>query len=329
MQVGAIITSSRPQQAAEVDGPVELQRRDGFVAGSLDAGQTILGNNLFDRTAARLSSAGVKRPTVIHAGLALSKLAERSSKASNSSSAWEQALAQSIQSGIDLLILIGTATYSELDYSELVRFHLERGAAMTQVHANSVPLDIALISAAHLRDTGSQLMKTLGALRGGCERFNYRGYANRLCGPNDFMQLVEDALYRRCELRPAATEIANGLWIADSAEVDDSCVIGAPSFVGAHSTIAPCCNISGGSAIESASHVDSGTTIERSWILPNTYIGIGLNVRRSIVSKRKMFHLDRKTEITITDRRLIGATRSLPLLRTGEKERNILQQLTG
>lgn len=321
MQVGAIITSSRPQQAAEIEGPGNLQRRDGFVAGSLDANLIILGNNLLEATAARLHSAGVKQPTVVHDGLALNRLLAERSFIATSSSVWEQALAQSVQSGIDLLFLIGTTAYTELDYRELMGFHLEQGAAMTQVYANGVPLDIAIISTAQLRDTGSPVMRTLGAVRGECERFNYRGYANRLRSPNDFMQLVEDALYRRCELRPAATEIANGLWIADSAEVDDSCVIGAPSFVGAHSRIAACCNISGGSAIESASHVDSGTIVERSWILSNTYVGIGLNVRRSIVSKRKMFHLDRQTEITITDRRLIGSTRSVPLFRTRERNR--------
>jgi len=319
LQVGAIVTSSR-RQADEIDGSVDLQRRDGL-ADSFEAGLTILGNNLLELTAARLSSAGVRRTTVVHEGLALNKLAgERSSKVTNPSSVWEQAVAQSLQRGIDLLLLIGTTAYIELDYAELVRFHLERHAAMTQVHTNSGSADIALISAARLRETGWN-MGTVGALRGECERFNFRGYANRLRNPNDFMQLVEDALYRRCQLRPAAREIANGLWIADSAEVDDSCVIGAPSFVGAHSRVAACCNISGGSAVESACHIDSGTIIERSWVLSNTYIGIGLNVRRSIVSKRKMFHLDRKTEITITDRRLVGSTHSLPLLRTGGRER--------
>ena len=321
MQVGAILTSSN-RQADEIDSPVDLQRRDGFVASSLDAGLTVLGNNLLDNITGRLENAGVKRPTVVHGGLALSRLApERSSKAATSSPGWEQAIAQCVESGVDLLILIGTTAYIELDCSELVRFHLERGAAITQVHANGAPVDIAVISARPAGNTGSQVRRTLTALHGDCERFNYRGYVNHLRGPNDFMQLVEDALYRRCALRPAAPEIANGLWIADSAEVDDSCVIGAPSFVGAHSRIAACCNISGGSAIESACHVDSGTIIDRSWVLSNTYVGIGLNVRRSIVSKRKMFHLDRKTEITITDRRLIGSTRSLSLLRTGARER--------
>jgi carbonic anhydrase/acetyltransferase-like protein (isoleucine patch superfamily) len=294
---------------------VDVQRRDGFVAGSLDGGLTILGNDLLERTATMLSSAGVKRPTVVYEALPLNRLpVDCSSKVTSSSSVWEQALSQSVQSGVDVLLVIGAAAYTELDYSELVRFHLERRAAMTQVYADGAPLDIVVIDTAQLRDTGGACIRKIGALRAECEQFNYPGYANRLRGPEDFMQLVEDALYRRCELRPAATEIANGLWIANGAEVDDSCVIGAPSFIGDYSRIAACCNISGGSAIESACHVDSGTIIERSWILSNPYIGIGLNVRRSIVSKRKMFHLDRKTEITTTDRRLFGSTRSLPLL---------------
>jgi acetyltransferase-like isoleucine patch superfamily enzyme len=319
LQVGAIITLPSPQER-ETNAPADGRRYPGLIAGIPDVSLRILGNNLLERTTSALRTAGVNQPTVLRDGLAFSKLAhERFSKFGDSFSAWEQSLAELIEQGFELLVLIGTSAYTDLDYEELVRFHVERGAAMTQVYTADGPLQIAVISTKHLRERNLESASALSAVIGKRERFSYSGYVNYLCGPGDFVQLMEDALYRRCGLRPAGVEIANGVWFADGAEADDSCVIGGPSFIGVDTRIAACCHISGGSAIESACHVDSGSTIERSWILPGTYVGVGLNVHRSIVSKQKIFHLDRRTEITITDRRLIGPTRSVSVFGTGER----------
>ncbi|HKW19101.1 MAG TPA: hypothetical protein VJO35_16465 [Terriglobales bacterium] len=315
MQVGAIITSAGPQES-EVYAPRDTRRREGLFAGKIDNDLSILGNNLFEIIALRLSEAGVNHPTVILDDLTTSTfLRDGSAPQSRACSEWEQSVSQAVQQGLEALLLIGANCYTDLDYSELLRFHAERGAEITQAYANDGALDIAVINVGKL--SKNQHPPALG-LVGKRERFVYGGYVNRLHGPTDFMQLVEDALYKRCALRPLGTEVATRTWIGDRAEIDDSCVIGSPVFIGANTRVAACCNISGGSAIESASHVDSGTTVERSWILSDTYVGVGLNVIRSIVSKRNLFHIDRRTEVTITDRRLIGSARSLPLFRTGD-----------
>lgn len=312
MRVGALITLSGPQEKTFF--PVDLGRRAGTLAAMPDARSSILGNNLRDRTAQKLRRAGVNRPTVVQEGLVFSKLLRDHSFVFDSApSVWEKPLAEAVRQGNDFVVLVGTTAYADLDYEELLRFHVERGGALTQVYANDGWLDIAVVSAKELGN-GNKLASIVAKR----ERYSYDGYVNRLRDPNDFMKLVEDALSQECALRPAGTEVADGVWMADGAEVDDSCVIGGPSFIGANVRISACCNISGGSSIESACHIDSGTTIETSWVLPNTYVGVGLNVSRSIVNKQKMFHLDRKTEITINDRRLIGATSSLPFFGAGD-----------
>jgi len=138
---------------------------------------------------------------------------------------------------------------------------------------------------------------------------------NRLRKPQDFHRLTEDALSGKCDLRPTGTEVGDGIWFGAGAEVDDSCVIDGPAFVGAATHVAACCTISGGSAIERNCEIDFGTTVEQSWILQETYVGLSLSVRRSIVSNQKIFHLDRKAEIAITDSRLIRAT--VPIAQSG------------
>jgi len=52
--------------------------------------------------------------------------------------------------------------------------------------------------------------------------------------------------------------------------------------------------------------VDCGTVIDSSLVLPGTYIGVALDVRRSVVASAKLFNLDRNLEVRVSDARLIG-----------------------
>jgi NDP-sugar pyrophosphorylase family protein len=225
---------------------------------------------------------------------------------------WEEAVASWIGQQAELLVLVCAGTYTDLDFRELIRFHLERGARLTEAYGKDGPLDVLIASRAALEGDGGY-RKAVSRFLGHGQRFFYSGYVNRLRTPADFMQLVEDGLNRRSKLEPAGTEITQGIWFGDDADVDPTCVLRGPVFVGSSTRVNSCCSIKPGSAIESGCEVDSGTTVDESWILPETYVGVGLNVRRSIVSNGKMFHLDRQTEVTIIDRRLIGAARSSPL----------------
>jgi NDP-sugar pyrophosphorylase family protein len=212
-----------------------------------------------------------------------------------------------------------------LDFEDLLRFHSERGAMLTQVYAADSSLDIAVVNANLLRDADGAYRKALSALIPKQERFFYDGYVNRLRKPQDFRQLIEDALSGDCNLRPIGREVGPGIWFGQGAEVDDLCVISGPSFVGAGTRIASCCSVSGGSAIERNCEIDCGTAVDQSWILQETYVGLGLNVRRSIVSNQKMFNLDHKAEVAISDPRLIRATKSFSVSGAGTGLLNKLQ----
>lgn len=330
MQVAAIVSVSSTK-GSETDSAGSRSR----ILGGLHAAQPqvelhVLGRSLLDRALDTFKRLGVDRPTVVPVAPGLVELASSlPSLPRRSFFAWEGTLGRLITEGAERIILATTDIYTDLDYQELLRFHGERGAAFTQVYSADKPLNIAVVETDALRHGSGPYKMKLAGLMARHERFCFDGYVNRLRKPSDFIQLVSDALNRRCCLRPQGTEMSPGVWFAAGAEVDSSCVITGPAFIGAETTVAAGCTIAEGAAIEYGCKIDCGTTVEQSWILPGTYVGLGLCVRRSIVSGRKMLHLDRKTEITITDRRLIGAIRSLPFLGTPDKSLEGAQVVNG
>lgn len=310
MQIGSILTLAGTGESDVTLAEAPARRSRKFLTGVPDPRLDVLGKSLLDRAVDRMVAAGTKAPVVIsEGGTATHVLPPRSMKSGNFIGAWENAVAEWVQQGVELLVLGRTSAYSDLDYEELVRFHKERKAPLTQVYAPDGPLDVAVVDAAYLRGSASNAdsayRKLLSGLIPEQERFFYRGYVNRLRKPTDFCKLIEDALHGRCELRAACTEVAPGVWYGTGAEVDDSCQVIGPAFIGAGTRIAACCTISGGSVIERNCEIDYGTTVEQAWVLPNTYVGVGLDVRRCIVGNNRMFHLDRKVEIGISDRHLI------------------------
>ncbi len=328
MQIGAILTlagtSGTEAESRELSKDDSRKRRQ-FLSNVPNAGLELLGTSLVDQTAAKLRAAEVTPTLVIPNGPALAQLLpSRSFLSTDSVARWERAVSGLLAQGLETLLLIRVGVYSDLDFEELLRFHHDREAQLTQVYAPDGSLDIAVVDAKSLRNVDGAYRKTLSALVSRQERFLYEGYLNRLRKPQDFRRLTEDALSGKCDLRPAGTEVGDGIWLGAGAKVDDSTVINGPVFVGARTRIAACCTIDAGSVIERDCEIDCGTTIEQSWILQETYVGLGLSVRHSIVSNQKMFHLDRKAEIAITDSRLIRATRSLPFAQSGAT-RNMVQ----
>jgi len=321
VHIGAILTlaarSGNDADSAE-SSKGSNRRRKRFLTNVPDAKLEILGKSLLDRTVSRLGQVGIESTSVIPEGSNLTQLLPTRSNISNDFiSAWEKSVADYVRQGIDTLLLLRTSTYSDLNFEDLLRFHNDRGSALTQVYAADSSLDVAVVNATLLRHTDGAYRKMLSSLIPEQERFYYDGYVNRLRKPQDFRRLIDDALAGDCNLRPVGTEVGPGIWFGQEAEVDDSCTIEGPAFIGAGTRIAACCSVSGGSAIERNCEVDCGTTVEESWILQETYVGLGLNVRRSIVSNQKMFHLDRKTEVAISDSRLIRATKSFSLSGAG------------
>jgi len=283
----------------------------GFFHGTQNAVDNVLGHNLLYRTIATLDNCGVARTTAVPQSPGFRQLSAPPT-GDGPFPAWERAIARAVQQGARNILLLRANEYVELDFSELIRVHTERGAALTQVCTeDGGPLDIVIVDAEKLRMSNDESFRArLTALSQRKQRFYYQGYVNRLQKPADYMGLIQDALCNRCKLRPVGTEIKSGIWMGGGARIDDSCVVIGPCFIGAETRVGACCTVGSGSAIERGCDVDSGTAIEHSWILSGTYVGVGLNVRHSIVRNSKMFHLDRRTEVTVSDRRLIGATRA-------------------
>jgi hypothetical protein len=313
VQIGAILTTSGDKK--ETDSSELDARHVGTRVGPLTEIPVnklqVVGNNLLELAMRKLRDAGINSPLMVSEGFPRSSKLSR--QLSGRAFAWERAVSECLAKQMDALFLLGVREYTDLDYNELLRFHLERGSVFTQVYDETGPLDIAIINCAALRNGNGTYHAILDHLVPQQGRFYYEGYVNRLRKPLELMQLIEDALHGRCNLLPVGTEVAAGIWVGAGAEVDDSCTVSGPVFIGAETRIGAGCTIGGNSAIEQACKIDTGTTIENSWILQNTYIGVGLNVRRTIVSNRKIFHLDRRTEVAINDRRLIGAIRQLSL----------------
>jgi hypothetical protein len=314
VQIGAIVTVSEPErnQTDSSQSPRELAPSRGLPRDP--ASTSILGHNLLDLMKRKFDRAGVGRPSIVRQGAGPTGFPfPRASNSEDSVLPWEEAAADWIGQQAELLIFVRAGTYTDLDFSDLIRFHLERGALLTEAYGKDGPLGVAIASREAMRGDGSYT-QALSRFVGRGQRFSYSGYVNRLETPEDFMQLIADGLDRRLKLEPAGTEITQRIWFGDDADVDPTCVIRGPAFVGSGTRVNSCSTVKSGSAIESGCHIDSGTTVDGSWILPETYVGVGLHVRRSIVTNGKMFHLDRQTEVTIIDRRLIGAARSSPLL---------------
>jgi hypothetical protein len=332
VQIAAILTlaARTGSEAGSADSSRgENRRRKRFLTNVPDAKLEVLGKSLLDRNISRLQEAGVESSSVIPEGSALSQLLPTRSTASNDFiSVWEKAIGEYVRQGVNTLLLLRTSTYTDLDYKELLRFHSERNAGLTQVYGADTSVDVAVVDANLLRKADSAYRTTLSNLIPDQEHFCYQGYINRLRKPQDYRRLIEDALMGKCSLRPVGTQVSDGIWFGTGVEVDDSCVMTGPAFIGSGTRMAACTSISGGSAVERNCEIDCGTTVDQSWILQETFVGLGLTVRGSIVSNQKMFNLDRKTELAINDPRLIRATKSFSLSGAGSMLLDKLQLST-
>ena len=317
MYIGAIVTIAGDGRTEGVKASLPVRgsafkqsSASQLILGSPVAFSELLGQSLLDRVVQRLRGFGIEQVSVISEG-AKSKLApiDDLSSASNTFwSAWDSVVSQFLNNGIDTLLLVRMGPYVEVDIPELVHFHREGAHSVTQVYDDKGPLDLVLVDAAELKAGEGSFRSRLSALLPHRGRYRFSGYSNRLQEPADFRQLVNDAFLTRCAVQPLGREVRPGIWMGDYSFVDDSARVDAPAYIGTGTRIGPSCAIGGSSAIEQGCEVDCGTTIEDCCIFPGTYVGMGLNVRHSIVSGSQLFNLKRNVELEFSDSRLIANT---------------------
>ena len=84
-----------------------------------------------------------------------------------------------------------------------------------------------------------------------------------------------------------------------------------PAYIGRASKILEDTLITRCSNIERDCYVDYGTVIEDSSILPNTHIGIWLDVCHAVVNGNKLLSLGRNVTLEISDRSIMRAASSV------------------
>lgn len=228
--------------------------------------------------------------------------------------AWSEAAKQLVSygsEGSDAVLIVQVGAYSECDVSRLLQQHREQGEAVTRAFDKNGLLSLWVVNPNRI-EIGDGLPVVLDRARAECE---VNGYVNRLEGLEDLRRLAADILMSRCRMRPQGSEVRPGLWIDEEAQIGRSARLVAPVFIGRKARIADDCLITRSSAVEHHSHVDFGTVVEDSSILPNTYVGIGLDLAHSVVDGSEITNLHHGVRLNISD--------PVVLRRNGAREQQI------
>ena len=208
------------------------------------------------------------------------------------------------QSGAELVLLLRIGPYAELDYEELIQFHLDQRHRVTQMTGPDGPVDGLVISASRRNDAAYLLRHQLRQFRTPPGEFLFRGYMNRLADARDLRRLAIDGLLLRCAITPSGRQVKPGVWVEDGAHIHRGARLLAPAFIGAHSRIRAAAVITRCAVIEHHCAVDCGTVVEDSTVLPYTYVGAGLDLTHSVLGFKRLIHLRRGVEVEFDDPKL-------------------------
>jgi len=222
----------------------------------------------------------------------------RGAEAGSISDLADQYFASYKRRGCEAVFIARCGAYVELDIADMLAFHQEQGLEGTRAFADDGPLDVWIVDSSVIAAYSSVSSSSF------CARsavYRSQAYVNRLETPRDLRRLVLDGFHSRCLLRPEGVEIKPGIWICEGAQIERSARLVAPAFIGQNVQISDECLITRGSNVESNSCIDFGTAVENSSILPNTYVGIGLDLTHAIVDGRNLFNLQHNVGLQITD----------------------------
>lgn len=217
----------------------------------------------------------------------------------------ENAFNEMVQNGAELVVLVRLDAYAEIDFEQLVQFHLDRGSRVSQVCHEGKNLDIFCISASRRNDAASLFRSQLSRCRSECPLMEHAGYVNHLNSARDLRQFGIDILTRQTQTCPAGEEIKPGVWVDRTAIVEKGARILAPAFVGALARVRTGAVITRCSSVEHHAQVDCGSVVENSSVLPYCYVGAGLDLAHSVAGMRQVANLRRDVTVEIPDPKLI------------------------
>jgi NDP-sugar pyrophosphorylase family protein len=217
-----------------------------------------------------------------------------------------------LQGGADLVVLIRMGSYAEIDFEKFVQFHLDQQARVSQVSHDNAPLEIFCISASRRNDAASLFRSELGKCRIECPMFKHTGYTNALSAPRDLRQLAIDILTLKTETAPTGDQVRPGVWVEKGAILEKGARIVAPAFIGSMARVRTHAVITRCSTVEHHAHVDCGSVVENSSVLPYSSVGAGLDIAHSVAGLGSLAHLRRDVIVEIADPKLIGFVSATP-----------------
>lgn len=220
----------------------------------------------------------------------------------------ESAFNELIQNGAELVVVVRLGAYAEVNFEELVQFHLDRQSRVSQMVCNDQPLQIFCISASRRNDAASLFRSKLTRCRSECPQLPHDGYVNQLADARDLRQFAIDILMRQAQTCPAGKEIRPGVWVAGGGRIEKGARVVAPAFIGAFARIRAGAVITRCSSIEHHAEVDCGTVVENSTLLPYSCLGAGLDLAHSVVGMGHIANLHRDVTVEILDPKLVAVT---------------------
>jgi NDP-sugar pyrophosphorylase family protein len=277
----------------------------------------ILGMSALQRTIQSLQRAGVEKVSVVAEASACHMASQMGDSAQmfpvhHSSEVWlaaKHVFGDYVKNGVETVLLARLGAYIEFDLVDLIQFHWDKRQPSTQIVDREGPLDFWVLDIAACAKAGIDFDEVMGADSSTCiTSYSRASYVNRLSDAFCLRRFVVDAFLARCSAKPPGKEAKPGVWIDQSAQVDRRARIVAPAYIGPRARIRASGLITRFSNIERGCEVDSGTAVDDSSILGNTYLGTWLDVSHAVVYGSNFAHLHHNRTIEIRDPRLIGKT---------------------
>lgn len=192
------------------------------------------------------------------------------------------ALAEFARQGVERLLVIKLKSYAEMDLADLLRFHCQSRNPVTEARDTHGRLGVSLLDHHAFHSTAERQQWSLST-RVRRTPYQFSGYAKRILSAAERQELVGDGLTGVCAMRPAGTHIREQVWIGEGANLADSVRVIGPAYIGARSRVCSGATIGPFASVERDCIVDCGTRVERSTVLPHTYLAPGLLIRHGLV----------------------------------------------
>lgn len=315
MDVGAIVIveAERRNDESLSLSVAELNSATVFAGGPLSF-VDLFGRSVLEHVLERLLSEDVKLTSlIVHPSVAKSIPVFRGALGNITVRVAEDpwpAVAQLLEhywkNGCSCALVAKPTAYVEADFPDLLDFHNQAERAVTRASDREGPLDLWVMSCDPTQEiAGSSLTAALLQPDQFPVSYFVREYVRRIASPQDFRQLATDAFLARCSLHPMGEQRRPGIWIDSGVEIRRGARIVGPAYLGARCTIGERAVITRFSNIERDSYIDYGTVIENSSVLPNTYVGIWLDLRRSLVHGNQLLNLEREVLVEVCDPHLL------------------------